>query len=200
MRSNILPLKFLLLIILTGIIILFSLFYFIERKPINNTLIIPIEKVEASGEQTGFGLPVSLEIPLINVNASIESLGLTSDGAMAVSKGPDDVAWYNLGPRPGEIGSAVMVGHYGWKNSIPAVFDNLSKLKKGDKIYVKDEKGATVTFVVNKVQTYGENQDASDVFYSNDGQAHLNLITCGGTWNKITKSYSNRTVVFTNME
>jgi hypothetical protein len=34
------------------------------------------------------------------------------------------------------------------------------------------------------------------VFASNDGGAHLNLITCAGEWNKGKKSYSERLVVF----
>jgi len=67
-------------------------------------------------------------IPSINIDAAIEYVGLTSNGAMAVPKGPNDVGWFELGPRPGDIGSAVIAGHDGWKDGIPAVFDNLSKL------------------------------------------------------------------------
>ena len=57
---------------------------------------------------------------------------------MDVPKQPDDVAWFDLGFRPGQKGSAVIDGHSGWKDNRPAVFDNLSKLKNGDKIYVED--------------------------------------------------------------
>lgn len=142
------------------------------------------------------GLPVRFKIPKINIDAAVEYVGLTSDGAMAVPKGPDSVAWFNIGPRPGEKGSAVIAGHEGWKNDIPAVFDNLHALQKGDKIYVEDEKGTTTAFVVRELKTYGEKDDAADVFYSNDGKAHLNLVTCEGIWNKAKKSYSNRLVVF----
>jgi len=46
------------------------------------------------------GLPVSLKISKIKVNAPIKSLGLAADGSMEVTKGPYDVAWFNLGPRP----------------------------------------------------------------------------------------------------
>lgn len=145
-------------------------------------------------------LPTRLKIPKIQVDAAFEYVGLTLEGAMDVPGGPLRAAWFNLGPRPGEIGSAVISGHYGWKNNIPAVFDNLNKLKKGDKIYIKDKGGVTNTFVVNELKTYGENDDASRVFNSSDGRAHLNLITCQGIWNKNKKSYSERLVVFTDKE
>ncbi len=145
-------------------------------------------------------LPIRLIIRKINVDANLEYVGLTSAGAMDVPKGPAHPAWYDRGVRPGESGSAVIAGHYGWKDNIPAVFDNLSRLHKGDKLYVVDEKGTTTTFIVSKLLTYGEHQDASDVFESNDGRSHLNLITCQGVWNKNKKSYASRLVVFTDKE
>jgi len=153
-----------------------------------------------SAEQVASGLPARLSIPKIDVNAAIESVGLTPQGAMDVPKSPADVAWFNLGPRPGDIGSAVIAGHYGWKNNIPAAFDNLSDLQKGDKIYIKDDKGITVIFAVRESRRFGENEDASVVFGSGDGKAHLNLVTCEGVWNKDSKSYSKRLVVFADRE
>lgn len=145
-------------------------------------------------------LPVRIKIPKINVDSVLEYVSLTSDGTMDIPKSPDSVAWFSLGRRPGEIGSAVLSGHYGWKNGIPAVFDNLHKLKKGDKIYIEDEKGAIAVFVVRESRKYEREAYAADVFNSNDGKIHLNLVTCEGTWNKDQKSYSNRLVVFTDKE
>ena len=152
-------------------------------------------------EPTIFGLPVRLKIPKINVDAAVLSLGLTSDGAMDIPKGPDDVAWYNLGQRPGEKGSAVMAGHYGtWKNGTGSVFDNLNDLEKGDFIYVEDDQGKTSTFVVSESRSYDPNAEASEVFESSDEKSHLNLITCEGIWSKTAKSYSQRLVIFTDKE
>lgn len=159
----------------------------------------PVEFVQhnTAREQARVGLPARLKIPSIAVDAAIEHVGIAPDGSMAVPKGPDDVAWFNKGPRPGEPSSAVIAGHYGWKNNIPAAFDNLHKLRQGDKVYVEDEYGGTIGFVVRELRTYGENDDAWDVFNSSDGKAHLNLATCEGIWNKFSKSYSKRLVVFT---
>jgi LPXTG-site transpeptidase (sortase) family protein len=142
------------------------------------------------------GLPVRLIIPSIGVLAPLVSVGVTKDGAMDVPKAPDEAAWYEPGPRPGEVGSAIISGHFGWKNSIPAIFDNLHKVKVSDIIYSIDDAGATTTFVVHEIRTLKEDEDASSVFGSSDGKAHLNLITCEGVWNKARKSYSNRLVVF----
>lgn len=154
----------------------------------------------ADGVSKNVEFPTLLTIPVINVNAPITYVGITPGGTMDVPKNPTDVAWFNLGPSPGMVGSAVMAGHFGWKNGLPAVFDNLYKLQKGDKLYVKNENGSSLTFVVRELRTFGEGQDAATIFTSNDGKAHLNLITCQGVWNKDKKSYSERLVVFTDRE
>jgi LPXTG-site transpeptidase (sortase) family protein len=143
------------------------------------------------------GLPVRLEIPSIGVDSFIEDAYITPEGAMEVPAGTVDVAWFALGPHPGQVGSAVIGGHFGIESGVPFVFYNLSKLKAGDDIYIVDDEGNTITFVVNSTALFAANADATTVFTSNDGLAHLNLITCEGIWNEIAGEYPDRTVVFT---
>jgi LPXTG-site transpeptidase (sortase) family protein len=179
------------IVIIFFLIILFLVFYlpghsytyyFKNNKPIENVL----------------GLPVRLIIPKINIDVDIKYVGLDSSGAMDIPKDPDEVAWFELGPRPGDVGSAVVAGHYGfWKSGRGSIFDNLNQLRKGDKIYVKDEKGVIITFIVQELRRYDLNADASDIFISTDGKAHLNLITCEGNWDAVQKTYSDRLVIFT---
>ncbi|MFA6918638.1 MAG: class F sortase [Patescibacteria group bacterium] len=146
-------------------------------------------------------LTIRLKIPKIKVDTALESVGLTAQGAVNVPKGLTNAAWFNLGPHPGENGNAVITGHYGiWKNGTPTVFNNLYKLRPGDKLYIENEKGEIITFVVRESRNYNPNTDASDIFISNDGKSHLNLITCEGAWNKVSKSYPKRLVVFTDKE
>ena len=155
----------------------------------------------SSQKEANPGLPVLLKIPQINVDAVIKSVGVTSTGEMVSPEGPFNTAWFKLGPYPGENGSAVIAGHFGhWKIGVGSVFDNLSKLVKGDKIYIVDEKGKTVTFVVRESRVYDPVADASIVFNSNDGKAHLNLVTCEGTWLPDQKTFTNRLVVFADKE
>lgn len=141
-------------------------------------------------------LPARLKIPSINVNSAIEYVGVAQNGTMDLPKSPERAGWFAPGPRPGEVGSAVIAGHYGWKDGIPAVFDTLSALQKGDKIYIEDGKGSVVTFVVREMHSYDPAADATVIFTSTDGKSHLNLITCEGVWNKVQQSYAERLVVF----
>ncbi|UMX48440.1 MAG: class F sortase [Candidatus Nealsonbacteria bacterium DGGOD1a] len=151
-------------------------------------------------EPASVELPARLKIPTIDVDSAVIPMGLTSDGAMDVPKSPTEVAWFDLGLRPGENGAAVIAGHYGWKNNTPGVFDNLYKLAVGDKIFVEDEKGSTAAFVVREVKIYGKDEAVPDAFVSSDGKAHLNLVTCAGAWDKAEKTRFERLIVFTDKE
>jgi LPXTG-site transpeptidase (sortase) family protein len=142
------------------------------------------------------GAPLRLSVPGINVDAAVMSVGLTSDGAMDIKKDPSEVAWYNLGPRPGSVGSAVIAGHYGWENGKGSVFNELHTLKSGDVIFVQDDKGGVASFKVRESRSYDPNADATSIFRSDDGKSHLNLITCEGMWNSPLQTYSQRLVVF----
>lgn len=179
-------------VILIGCIFI-SIFLFFSLGIFGDRVLSPI----LSKEEIQSGLPARLTIPRIGVSAVLEFVSLTTNGEMDVPKDPANVAWFDSGPRPGEEGSAVIAGHYGWKDDLPAVFDDLSALQKGDPIYIEDENGVLTTFVVRELRSYGEDEDVPEVFGSIDGKAHLNLVTCEGVWDAISKSYSKRLVVFT---
>lgn len=187
-------------VILMGLLLSSSwIIYHIYTIKTNIQHSILSENTKASTEKatSSAGLPSRLKIPAIGVDARIEEVGLTSSGAMDTPDGPVDVGWYSLGTRPGEVGSSVIAGHFGWKNQTPAVFDNLHKLQKGDKIYVENKQEATETFVVREIRLYDKDADATNVFFSHDGVAHLNLITCTGPWNTSENTRATRLIVFT---
>ena len=147
------------------------------------------------------GIPAILTIPSINLSVQIEQIGLTLDGALDTPAGKNNAGWYRLGRRPGEIGSAVVDGHFGqWADGSGSVFDNLEKLQVGDEVYIKDEVGNTTIFIVRNTLSYEPSILVPEVFNSSDGRAHLNLITCQGVWNKSEKTFSKRLVVFTDKQ
>lgn len=145
------------------------------------------------------GTPVALSVPKIGVNTNVESLGMDSQGRMDVPQNSENVGWYNLGFKPGEKGSAVIDGHldtpYG-----PAVFAGLATLASGDQIYVTDSNGKQFTFVVTQTASYPWNQLPMEQIFNSTDKARLNLITCGGTWNSSAHNYSNRIVVYSELQ
>lgn len=176
---------------------LILLFYIIQRQTLSINQYPQEKKQTLAIETENQGFPVRLKIPSINVDAAIQQVGVTSKGAMEVPNNTLDVGWFDLGPRPGEKGNAVIAGHFDGKNGEAGVFINLYKLKEGDKLYVKDSKGTSITFVVRESRIYDPGY-ADDVF-SGSNSAHLNLITCDGVWDGAKKSFSKRLVVFSDI-
>jgi len=181
--------KRLLLIIVFSIFPILLILFFIQN------LSRKLEFQNQSVDKTSLGSPVRLKIPLINVDASIEYVGITKEGEMGVPSNTLDVGWFDVGPPPGEQGSAVIAGHLDGKNGEPGVFTNLNKLKRGDKLYVEDNKGKTIGFIVRESRIYDPGY-ANEVFNATSG-AHLNLVTCDGIWDYSQKNYTKRLVIFT---
>jgi len=143
--------------------------------------------------------PLRLRIARIGVDAPIQDVGLAADGSMDVPTDPFETGWYELGPRPGEIGSAVIAGHVDSPTSAYAVFTDLEHLVIGDIITIETSEGI-LSFRVREMRVYPANADATDIFMSTDGKAHLNLITCSGSWDTNTKQYTDRLVIFTDKD
>ena len=139
--------------------------------------------------------PARLQIPRIGVDAKIDFLGLTKAGDMATPNDIADAGWYKLGTVPGNEGSAVIAGHRTGFKGVPGIFTNLGKLQKGDNIIIIDEQKQTIRFVVREIKKYKQNEKPAEVFTSANG-AHLNLITCTGSWSSANNSFSERLVVF----
>ena len=159
----------------------------------NHNIQIPETEKQVLGT-TVVGLPQHLTIPIIGISAQIKNLSVNSKGEMEVPDNSYDVGWFKLGSRPGERGSAVIAGHVDSETGKAGVFANLNRLNEGDKIYIDDDQGAQMIFIVSGSRVYDPGF-AEEIFSANDGK-YLNLVTCNGVWEKKFHSYSKRLVVF----
>jgi sortase (surface protein transpeptidase) len=140
-------------------------------------------------------VPVSLRIPAIGVSSSLSSLGLNADKTVQVPTKFAEPGWYKLGPTPGQIGSAVILGHVDDKQG-PAVFFKLRSLKAGDKVDVSLTNGAIAHFAVKSVSTYTKAQFPAAKVYASQGYAALQLVTCGGKFDKAIGHYESNVVAY----
>ncbi len=144
--------------------------------------------------------PAHLAIPVINLSAAIENVGLTKKGAMSVPKNTNNVGWFSLGYRPGEVGNAVLTGHVDTLWLRPAVFAKLNILKIGDELTVTDQQSHAFTFIVRKVASYNVNELPLATIFGTAPVPQLNLITCSGKWSWKIATYTERTVVYTSLK
>lgn len=127
----------------------------------------------------------------------MEPVGVAADGSMDTPADPWNTAWYAPGTRPGLPGNAAIAGHVDYAGIGAVVFWDLGQLVPGDELVVTTADGKQLRFAVTKLASYSpDNAPLLDIF----GPAtvsNLNLITCAGTFNPVTRSYDQRLVVYT---
>jgi LPXTG-site transpeptidase (sortase) family protein len=138
-------------------------------------------------------IPARLLIPRINLDATIEARGLDANRNMLTPKDIHHVAWYDLGPAPGQPGDALMNGHVNWWTG-SAVFTRLSQIRVGDEVIVIRADGARVMFKVTAKRTVAWNARIASLFAPSTA-ATLTLITCTGSWNPLIQTDTQRLLV-----
>jgi sortase (surface protein transpeptidase) len=138
---------------------------------------------------------VRLVIPAIGVSTRLIHLGLTSAGALQVPASAAVAGWFTGSPRPGAIGSAIIVGHIDSRVG-PGVFFRLRQLRRGQHVYVVRADRSVATFTITVIRSVAKVAFPSAAVYGPVPDAELRLITCGGQFNYATGSYLSNVVVY----
>ena len=135
-----------------------------------------------------------LQIPAIGVDAPVEIKSLDGNGVMQAPDSPTVVAWYDFSALPEDQGNVVFAGHLDYAGVGPAVFWELEQVQSGDMIDVIEQGGRIFRYQITSVKSYSATSDASQVVAST-GNPTITLITCSGSFDRATQSYSQRIVV-----
>jgi sortase (surface protein transpeptidase) len=142
------------------------------------------------------GVPSRLAIPAIGVRTNVIRLGLNPDRTLDVPTDYSVAGWYALGPKPGETGAAVIVGHVDSKKG-PAVFYRLGEVAPGDLVrVVASPNRDALRFRVYAVREYPKAAFPTALVYRQTTKPELRLITCGGPFDTETGHYLDNVVVF----
>ncbi|MDQ1448987.1 MAG: hypothetical protein QOC79_1958 [Actinomycetota bacterium] len=162
-------------------------------------------------------VPLKLQIPSLNVDASVLGVGVTPGDVMDAPQGPvndrvwQEAFWYRGSAVPGVISTALIAGHIDGPRGTEAVFGHIDRLRSGDAIIIHDTRsGLDVRFAVTGSTSFSLDQTADRSVLtriygvgpvagttpqrSADGLAHLTLVTCAGTFRNGT--HDHRLVVF----
>jgi sortase (surface protein transpeptidase) len=143
-------------------------------------------------------VPLALSIPAIGLRVPLSELGLNPNHTVQVPTNFQEPGWYEFGPSPGQLGSAVILGHVDSYRG-PAVFFQLRTLRPGDQVDVTLADGVIAHFVVRQVAMYPKAQFPSLMVYGSHGYSGLQLVTCGGVFDSQTRSYLSNVVVYTSL-
>ncbi len=153
-----------------------------------NTSVLPQDTTDTT-------LPTQLSIPTIGVETSIQQVGVTTSGNMATPTNYTDVGWYKYGPRPGEMGSAVIAGHRRNAAFLPAVFYHIKDLAIGDEIFITRKDGTKLRFKVIRSEFYNYEDVPTRQLFLETGAAYLKLVTCEGEWREVDRTARERRII-----
>ena len=158
----------------------------IDAKPTENVTTNPNTNTTTGGNKTrktqykGYNVEGKIQIPAINLEYPILEKMSTQSLATSV------VALYPSGDNINQPGNTVIVGH-NYRNGL--FFSNLKKLSVGDKVYITDYRGTSITYTIyNKFEA----SESDTSFYDRDtaGKAEITLSTCTDASN------DQRTIIF----
>ena len=139
--------------------------------------------------------PETVVIPAIGVAAPVTRLGLKRDGTLKVPSGYSETGWWSGGPKPGQTGRAVIVGHVDSKSG-PAVFANLQEVRRGDLVEVLRADGSAVEFEVRGVDETDKSDFPTIDVYGETDRSELRLLTCGGKFDRSKGHYDQNVIVW----
>jgi sortase (surface protein transpeptidase) len=136
--------------------------------------------------------PAELSIPSLGVHADVQRVSSTDTGIEVPQVGR--AGWFDEGPRPGEPGRAVMIGHLDSQTG-PGLFALLPGVERGTDVSVADGHGAVHRFkVVGKAEVTKATFPSAAVYGPSDNPV-LVLITCGGPYDPAT-GYRDNVIVY----
>lgn len=159
-------------------------------------------------------VPARIDLPDAGISTVVEPARATDElnaftgevvATFPVPGGPFTTVWWEEGPRPGEDGIAVVLGHT--RASRPAVFNDLLEIEPGAPVGITgsttDGEEVVARYVVSEVVTEIAKEDPTAlraVLDSAPPGATLALITCSGDVDEDRSSREDNTVVFAELE
>jgi len=136
--------------------------------------------------------PARISIPAAGIEAVVEPVRARR-GVLRVPE-VGRAGWFAGGPRPGEAGRAVIIGHLDTRSG-PGLFARVPGLAPGDALSVTDRRGAVHDYsVVGGAQVHKDEFPAEDV-YGGSPVPVLVLITCGGPFDE-QEGYRDNVLVY----
>ncbi len=137
--------------------------------------------------------PVHVSIPRIGIDGPIVPVGIAPDRQLDVPFG-QTAGWYRHSSLPSAAGASVIAAHVDFDGS-PGLFFDLRLTVVGDTITVTEPGGASIDYVVTEVVLYDKVDLPSDELFRSSGEHALHLVTCGGSFDRLARSYRGNQVV-----
>jgi len=136
--------------------------------------------------------PVRVTVPSVGIDALVRPVGASAGG---IEVPPVDRAgWFRGGPRPGEPGRTIVIGH---RDSVagPAIFADLPAVEAGAVVNVSDSRGRSHRYRVIRSLETSKDAFPAEAVYGRTRRSTIALITCGGPFDAASGHYRDNVIV-----
>jgi len=136
--------------------------------------------------------PTWISIPAAGLSARIEGVAARRGVLRVPAVGR--AGWFRGGPRPGEAGRSVIIGHLDTKTG-PGLFARVPHLLPGTVVSVTDRRGDVWDYNVVGAARVRKDRFPADEVYGGSARPVLVLITCGGPFTE-ADGYRDNVLVY----
>jgi hypothetical protein len=138
--------------------------------------------------------PTRLVVPALHVDAPVDAVDAPA-GDLEVPDDPARVGWWRLGATPGDSGgSALLAGHVDSAVDGPGALFHLDRLRPGDGVTVRTASRET-RYLVAAVRHYVKADLPRDLA-DRSGPPRLVIVSCGGPFDHVHRTYLDNVVVY----
>ncbi len=144
--------------------------------------------------------PRALYINKLKVAARLMPMSVNNDSSLQAPKNIFDAGWYTSSAKPGTGGAVVVDGHASGPTR-EGLFAYLDTLVAGDIITIETGNGTKYTYQVKATEAVDRTKiDMQKLMLPYDNAIQgANFITCSGKWQQNEKTFSQRTIVYTEL-
>jgi sortase family protein len=151
-----------------------------------------IDRLESLSGGVRPARPARISIPAAAVDAVIEPVRRTPTGIEVPQVGR--AGWFEEGPRPGEPGRAIVIGHLDGRTG-PGLFSRVPTIPAGTPLSITDGRGKDHTYNVVGVTQVEKLRFPTASVYGASRRSVLVLITCGGPY-RPGRGYRDNVLVY----
>lgn len=143
-----------------------------------------------------FPAPVRIVIPSLSIDAPVLAEGVDPSGTMAIPQDVQATGWYRWGAAPGSAaGSIVVVGHVDSAIQGIGAFFALDRIATNAVITLVTADHRAWRYRVVAREEFAKPSLPSAAVFGRTGPLRLTLATCGGAFDRHTKSYKDNIIV-----
>lgn len=141
--------------------------------------------------------PVRVALPARGIEVPVDPVGVDRTGRMEIPPLAERGGWYRFGADPGDAaGTTVVAAHVDSVASGGAgPFARLVEVRAGDRVDVTLADGTVRGYTVQEVTRFPKSEARWPDVFTRDGPARLALVTCGGSFDRDARSYSDNVLV-----